>query len=396
MPFDAGSGSHYTPGMLTHPHRRVAFLQRLLCVLLLTGLIVPAAFAHTLRPAIATLSFDGAGAFTLEIETNLEARLAGIGPEHADTRDAPTAREYDRLRALPPDALRAQLAAWLPDFLASVRPIVDGQAVGLAFVAADIPGVGDLELARKSLLRLAGELPRGAHELRWAWPAAYGNCALRLRVGDGPVIQSFWLKDGASSPPFALDAELVPRPRGEVAVDYLVLGFTHILPLGADHILFVLGLFLLSLRLKPILWQVTAFTIAHTITLALTIYGFVSLPASVVEPLIALSIAYVGLENILTSRLHAWRVVIVFAFGLLHGMGFAGVLTEIGLPESDFLVALLTFNVGVEFGQLAVIVLALLAVGTWRTRPWYRRRIVIPASALITLTGLYWTVTRLA
>ena len=166
VPFDAGSGSHYTPGMLTQPHHHVAFLQRLLCVLLLTGLSVPAAFAHTLRPAIATLSFDGAGAFTLEIETNLEARLAGIGPEHADTRDAPTAVEYDRLRALPPDALSAQLAAWLPDFLAGVRPMVDGQAIGLAFVAADIPGVGDLELARKSLLRLAGELPRGARELR--------------------------------------------------------------------------------------------------------------------------------------------------------------------------------------------------------------------------------------
>jgi hydrogenase/urease accessory protein HupE len=396
VPFDAWSGSHYTPGMPTPPHRHAALLRRLLCILLLTGLIAPAALAHTLRPAIATLSFDGAGAFTLEIETNLEARLAGIGPEHADTRDAPTAREYDRLRALSPDVLRAELAAWLPDFLAGVRPMVDGQAIGLTFVSAEVPDVGDPDLARKSLLRLAGELPRGARELRWAWPAAYGNCALRLRVGDGPVIQSFWLKDGAASPPFALDAELVPRPRGEVAVDYLVLGFTHILPLGLDHILFVLGLFLLSLRLAPILWQVTAFTLAHTITLALSIYGIVSLPTSVVEPLIALSIAYVGLENILTSRLHAWRVVIVFAFGLLHGMGFAGVLTEIGLPENDFLVALLSFNVGVEFGQLAVIVLALLAVGTWRARPWYRQRIVIPASVLITLTGLYWTVERLA
>ncbi len=370
---------------------------RTLCALFLVGLLIaPGAAAHTLRPSIATLGFDGEGAFSLAIETNLEARLAGIGPEHADTRDAPTAREYDRLRALPPEALDAELAPFLPGLLAGVRPVVDGKPVTLAFVNADITEPGDLELARKSVLHLAGTLPRGARELRWAWPAEYGNCALRLRVGDGPVVQSFWLQDGASSPPFALDAELLPRPPGEVAIDYLVLGFTHILPLGLDHILFVLGLFLLSLRLAPILWQVTAFTIAHTITLALTIYGVVSLPASVVEPLIALSIAYVGLENILTSRLHAWRVVIVFAFGLLHGMGFAGVLTEIGLPESDFVIALLGFNVGVEFGQLAVIVLALLAVGAWRARPWYRQRVVIPASAAITLVGLYWTFERLA
>ncbi len=364
---------------------------------LLTGLLlVPNAGAHTLRPAVATLGFAGGGAFTLEIETNLEARLAGIGPEHADTRDAPTAREYDRLRALPPEALREELASFLPGFAERIRPGVDGQPLELEFVEAAIPEAGDLDLARKSRLRFSGTLPRGARELHWAWPAEFGNCALRLADGDGKVLQSFWLKEGAASPPFPLGTALVPRPRLEVTIDYLVLGFTHILPLGLDHILFVLGLFLLSLRLAPILWQVTAFTIAHTITLALTIYGVVSLPASIVEPLIALSIAYVGLENILTNRLHPWRVVIVFAFGLLHGMGFAGVLTEIGLPESDFVIALLSFNVGVEFGQLAVIVLALLAVGMWRSRPWYRARVVIPASAAIMLVGLYWTVERLA
>jgi len=387
--------SHYTRPMPSGFHRLHGRTRLGLAALLLLIACQPAS-AHTIRPAIATVSFHQDGRLTLEIETNLESLVAGISPRHADTRDAPNARDYDRLRELTPEALRGQLNSFLPDFLESVRPDVDGKPLELTLDDVTIPPVGDLGFARKSVIRMHGELSPGASTFRWSWPADYGNCALRLRYGEAPVVQSYWLKDGAASPSFVFDAAFVPRPVTEVALDYLTLGFTHILPLGLDHILFVIGLFLLSLRLKPILWQVTSFTIAHTLTLALTIYGYVSLPATVVEPLIALSIAYVGIENIVTSRLHPWRVVIVFGFGLLHGMGFAGVLTEIGLPESEFVTALVSFNVGVEFGQLAVIVLALLAVGTFRKQPWYRARVVIPASALITLTGIYWTIERIA
>jgi hypothetical protein len=122
-----------------------------------------------------------------------------------------------------------------------------------------------------------------------------------------------------------------------------------------------------------------------------------ALSATIIEPLIAASIVYVAVENMLTARLHVWRVFIVFGFGLLHGMGFAGVLQEVGLPRAEFLTGLISFNLGVELGQLAVILLAFLAAGLWfRDRPWYRRRIVVPASALIALVGLYWTVERVA
>ena len=167
------------------------------------------------------------------------------------------------------------------------------------------------------------------------------------------------------------------------------------MPKGLDHILFVLGLFLLSVRLAPLLIQVTAFTVAHTLTLALSVYGVVSLPSSIVEPLIAASIVYVAVENILTPQLKPWRALVVFGFGLLHGLGFAGVLQEVGLPHGQFVPALVSFNVGVELGQLAVIALAYLAVGIWgRNRPWYRPRVVIPASATVAAVGLFWTVQR--
>src|SRR5213075_1005514 len=110
-----------------------------------------------------------------------------------------------------------------------------------------------------------------------------------------------------------------PPSRRTVAKRYLKLGFIHFVPEGPDPILFVLGLFLLSRRLKPILWQVIAFTVGHTLTLILSSYGVVSLRPSIVEPLIALSIVFVAVVNILSPELKPWRLVAVFAFGLLHG-----------------------------------------------------------------------------
>jgi hypothetical protein len=127
----------------------------------------------------------------------------------------------------------------------------------------------------------------------------------------------------------------------------------------------------------------------------LSVYGVVSLPPAIVEPLIAASIVYVAVENILTSNLKPWRTLVVFGFGLLHGLGFAGVLAEVGLPQGQFVPALVSFNVGVELGQIAVIALAFLAVGIWgRTKSWYRARVVVPASAAVAAVGLFWTVQR--
>jgi hypothetical protein len=144
-----------------------------------------------------------------------------------------------------------------------------------------------------------------------------------------------------------------------------------------------------------VLVQVTTFTVAHSLTLGLSLYGAVRLPAAVVEPLIALSIVYVAVENLRTRALTPWRIALVFLFGLLHGLGFAGVLTDLALPRTDFAVALAGFNLGVEAGQLAVIAGAALLVGWCRHRPWYHGRVVMPASLAIAAVGVYWTITRL-
>ena len=175
----------------------------------------------------------------------------------------------------------------------------------------------------------------------------------------------------------------------------MVAGFDHIVPKGLDHILFVIGLFLLSVRLGPLLWQVTSFTIAHSITLALGALGLVSISPDVVEPLIAASIVFVALENLATDRLKPWRPALVFGFGLLHGLGFASVLAEFGMPNAHFLTALVAFNVGVELGQFAVVAACYGLVGYWfGRRPWYRRAVVWPASLGIAAVAAFWFLER--
>jgi tetratricopeptide (TPR) repeat protein len=180
------------------------------------------------------------------------------------------------------------------------------------------------------------------------------------------------------------------------AAMYLMLGFTHILPAGLDHILFVLGLFLLNPKLKPVLLQVTAFTIAHTITLGLSVYKIINLPSAIVEPLIALSIVFVAAENIYTTKLKSARLAVVFLFGLIHGMGFASALGETGLPQNRFFTSLLLFNIGVELGQITVILAAWFLMAKWfGNKPYYRKYIVIPASVIIGIVALYWLFTRI-
>lgn len=175
---------------------------------------------------------------------------------------------------------------------------------------------------------------------------------------------------------------------------YTKAGFEHILPKGLDHILFVLGLFFSSLLLVSLLWQVTAFTLAHSITLGLAALGFVAAPGSIVEPLIALSIVWIAIENCLFRQTTKWRPLVVFAFGLLHGLGFAAVLSEYGLPKDDLVPSLLAFNIGVELGQITIILAAFVLTLLIQKKTWYRAWVQVPTSIAIGLAGAFWFIER--
>ncbi len=192
-----------------------------------------------------------------------------------------------------------------------------------------------------------------------------------------------------------INYNLENAPTKDVVWFYTKLGFSHIIPQGFDHILFIVALCLLSTKIKPMLWQATAFTVAHSITLALSMKNIVMVPSPIVESIIALSIVFVALENIFIAQLKSWRILVVFLFGLIHGMGFASSLNEIGLPNGKFFTSILSFNVGVELGQMAIIVgVFFTLIIPFKNKTWYRKRIVYGLSAGIALVAAFWVVER--
>ncbi|MBQ4823060.1 HupE/UreJ family protein [Leisingera sp. HS039] len=372
--------------------RSVTWL-RILFALLFTMVAIGAgsARAHEVTPVIADFTVKD-GQVALELRLNVEAFVAGINLDGlSDTNETAQAADYDELRALEAPELEPMVQLFAEEWLETFS-LQAGGPVELRVSGISIPEAGDTNLPRASFLELTGEIPAGADSLRIAWPAGSGGVVLRQNGVEEPY--TGYLQGGETSPPIPLQGGAAKTPV-EAFAEYIPVGFTHILPKGLDHILFVLGLFFLSPRVKPLLLQVSIFTVAHTITLALGALGVVSVNAAIVEPLIALSIVFVAVENIFARKLHSWRTFVIFGFGLLHGLGFASVLGAFGLPSSQFLPALIGFNVGVELGQLAVIAAAYIGVRLWFGRhPKYRGRVAIPASVTIALIGGYWFAER--
>ena len=310
--------------------------------------------------------------------------------------------------------------------MAGARILIDGKPAK-AETSADWPPER-LELTTKDA---AGVLQPAAIPLTLNYPLPAGARAVELSfrlydVGnfDATFALHFYRPEGGDTRQFLLSrgqtARIdLPAPAGSAAgaaggqtngggasrdswagipagfLRFVSAGMMHIIPAGLDHVLFVLGLFFLSPRFKALLLQVTAFTVAHSITLALSVFGVVKLSPAIVEPIIALSIVIVAVENLISREVKPWRWAAVFAFGLFHGLGFASLINDAGLPAGQRLSALLGFNLGVEIGQIAVVLAAFCATAWCQQRPWYFQRVTAPASAAIAGTGLIWTVQRI-
>ncbi len=350
--------------------------------------------AHEVRPSIADIHFDETGKYTLSILTNLEAMIAKIGADHKDTRESKNAKYYDNLRRMPFNVLIEEFSAFEPIMLKNIQLNFNGKPQALMIESVDIPAIGDVALARDSVIHFTGTMPTNTKSLSWQWDKSFGNAILRVSSDKNEDLYSSYLLEGKLSESIPIDGLKAPS-KWKQFTNYIQIGFVHIVPKGLDHILFVVGLFLLSTQLRPLLIQITSFTLAHSVTLALGIYGVVNIPPAIVEPLIAASIIYVAIENIYADKLSRWRPLIIFLFGLLHGLGFASVLKEIGLESANFATGLIAFNIGVELGQLTVIAACFLLVGFWfRKKSWYRRVITIPASVIIAIIASYWLVER--
>ncbi|WGH80229.1 HupE/UreJ family protein [Jannaschia ovalis] len=360
------------------------------------------ASAHEVEPSFAEIDVD-ADRVTIRLRTAVEPLIAGIDLGAVqDTNDSPLADRHDRLRELPPEELAAALTEAWSAIDADIILIAGDAQIPLTLAEIDIPPIGNPEIRRDSELTLTADLPPDDAPVIFGFDASLGNVIVR-QVGDDMGEDSYEaiLASGSLSDPLPR-AGAAQVTAGAAFLRNVVVGFEHIIPAGLDHILFVLGLYFYALHWRPLLWQVTSFTLAHTVTLALATLGVVNIPGSsmwIVETVIAASIVWVAIENIWSKgrRDITWeRIGVVFVFGLLHGLGFASVFSEAGMAPATLIASLVAFNIGVEIGQLAVIAIAFLVVGAWFGRKsWYRPAIAIPGSIVIAVVGAYWVLNRI-
>jgi len=367
------------------------------------SLSLPAS-ADIVRPALIEISAYKTGVVKLEIRASIEALMTGINARYKNTKESPNAQAYDDLRVLQAGDLETSFIRFKADFLSAIQlraHTPDGiKRVSLVLDKLVIPEPGYTKVPRISTLWLKGQIPEDASALSIIYPTRFSDYAVRVRQVDEDAEKWHWsgwewIKIERESQAFSLTEIYAQKTKLQVIAEFVPLGFLHILPRGLDHILFILGLFLFSRKLRPLLLQITMFTLAHTVTLGLATSGYIELSSRIVEPLIALSISYVGFENAFSSELQRHRLVLVFCFGLLHGMGFASVLSDFDLPKEAFFTALFSFNVGVELGQLTIIALAWTAIGWYRNSPNYRRFVTVPGSLFIGTIGAVWTIERL-
>ena len=368
--------------------------------LLAALLIASSAHAHLLNMTRVQADFAANGEVAVTLSLDLMRATGGAGNYYRLSRSADPMNDPE---------LRLLFAKLAP----AIQLDVDGTRVALHVQHVTLPQLPESAFHDPlnwpmTEVQLRGEIGAPMQNFRAAqarFDAAFAfeePIAVTLHNAADGRRMTRWLVAGQASPVFALHAtDETPRSESQrqqslaAILDYLRFGFEHILPRGLDHVLFVLGLYLGAKSLRSLLLLVTTFTVAHSVTLILSSFGAIRLPASIVEPAIALSIAWLGVENLFFRNTQLRRVILVFLFGLLHGLGFAAALAELGLPQRNFVAALISFNVGVELGQLAVVAGALLAVGWFRHQLWYRRCIVLPCSAMITVLALVWTVQRI-
>lgn len=341
--------------------------------------------AHELERTEITLSFNRDGAFVLEIANDpnwLLLRLESFAGGQVPAGMTPEAR----------DRRLAELSAV---FIDRVVLFVDGREIRpqAADYVAPRPQTPDDPYPPQGLFRLRGRMPADAKTLRWLYGLVIDPYQLTIRWADG-ASSGEWIDGSNWSGVINLAGQFRQTTRLDTVREYVRLGFRDVLPQGVDQLLFVLGLFLLTIDVRTIAVQLLTLWLGSSLGLVLATYGILSPSLSAIEPLIAIAIAYVAIENLITSALKPWRLVLVFLFGMIFGAKSAAVLSiPIASIEAP-LVAVLSFVAGTAAAQATAVAAAAFAVAWYRHQPWYHRRIVVPASLSIAVVGIYWTLLR--
>ena len=351
-------------------------------------------YAHELSPNIADLKVEKNGVH-IKFVTNLEAYLTGVDLSTRDnTKGHNNLEYYKKLRTLGETELSSVfLNNW--DEFTSLLTIAteDGRKLDRFFFSfIEIEEIDNIDVPRLSTIHFFVEA-FGIKSFTFKASEKLGDIILRQEGVENGVSQ--YLTPGEKSVIISND-KMERRTKVDIFFDYILAGFYHILPKGIDHILFVMGLLFLTPKIATLVMQISIFTLAHTITLAMSSLGLVTLEAVVVEPLIALSIVYIAYENIFRPQLTKYRIITIFLFGLLHGLGFASVLKAFGLPDENLILALFGFNIGVEIGQLTIVLLGFIILTyLFKGKKRYRVYVTLPGSLFIGIFGLWWMFERI-
>ena len=358
---------------------------------------IKSSYAHELRPAIANLNIyeeDNITNANLSIQLNLEAIIAGIETKHSNTEESEKSEEYKDLRRMNPAVLLHQFNSKIKNFDNKINLTSNISNLNLTLISVIIPEVGNTDIIRDTIVNF--DIQNIEEEkLKFSWDKNLGSIILRINSIHKKPLYTELIEGGKKSKWFGIKNKTKVGLFQNIK-EYTLFGFKHIIPKGLDHILFILALFLLSPKLRPLVLQISIFTLAHTITLFLGALKIITIPAIIIEPIIALSICFIAIENLFTENIKRTRPYIIFIFGLLHGLGFAGVLNEIGISDGQFISSLVSFNLGVELGQICIILLSYIFIALlFQKKSWYRNRITRPLSLIIATVGLYWFIQRI-
>ena len=347
--------------------------------------------SHEIKPAVMDITIIEGNA-SIEFKLNAETVLSEIDASlYQDTNDSPQSQKYDALRALSTEELEKMVIENENKFTDKIKINIGDETIPLSLRNVDTFQEINDEFPRDTTLNIGFEIKDESFTIQFE--KELGPVVIRHfeDLSKESVLFTTYLQPAERS---SLISQQTRSSALSTTIEYLVLGIEHIVPKGLDHILFIIGIFFYAIKFKPLLLQVTMFTVAHSITLILASFNLIFIPATIVEPLIALSISYVAIENIFQRRSTLLRYLIIFIFGLIHGLGFAFVLGDIGLNTSQLVLSLISFNIGVEIAQIAIIILASIIFIIPSRQSWYRAFLQIPISIIISMIGLYWFIER--
>lgn len=358
----------------------------------LTGVSI----ADVIKPTLAEISIYTDQKVEVVINLNLEAMMTGIGTQYKNTTDAPTSTEYDKLRNLSPEALRNSFKKFELQFLNDIQLSINHKVQTLHIENVKIDFIGYKKRPRKTVLTLTTQLDQRIKTLTWQYLKDSGDSALRYQVFEKNKYnwQPWqWLRNGESSNINITHHD--PVSAVQRLFKFIAVGFNHVLT-GWDHILFIIGIALFPLLWKKLLLFISVFTLAHSLSLGLSMFGLVEISPRIIEPLIAFSITYVAIENLFPKQSIPRKSIIIFLFGLVHGLGFADMLKNFEMQIGHFSTTLIGFNIGVELAQIVIVLSVISSLFVIRLCHLDIKKIaIIPFSILIALVGFWWGIQRL-